>query len=115
GGRPPLVLLRRRRRVRRANLERWVGSRRPRVDGGEWPRLEVDRGHRIRPNVAGARLDIGAGRRTDLHRLRLNAGRMWGHLHAASAGRSGPWPRRPPLRPSPPHPPPPPPAIRRPT
>ena len=94
-GEHALVLVSRRRLLRRANLERWVGSRRPRVDGGDWPRVEVDRGHRIRPNVAGARLDIGAGRRTDLHRLWLNVGRMWGHLHATSARRSGHWLRRP--------------------
>jgi len=40
-----------------------VGSRRQRVDGGDWPRLDIDRGHRIGPNVAGARLEVGAGRR----------------------------------------------------
>jgi hypothetical protein len=43
--------------------------------------------HRTGPDVAGTRLQVGAGRRTDLHRLRLNVGGMWRHLRAASAGR----------------------------
>src|SRR5262249_43435257 len=47
GGEHALVLVSRRRLLRRANLSRWVGSRRPRVDGGHWPRLDVDRGHPI--------------------------------------------------------------------
>src|SRR5262249_38706631 len=90
-----IQLVSRRGLLRRANIERWVGSRRTRVDGCDWPRLDVDRCHRMGPNVAGARLEVGAGRRTDLHRLRLNVGRMWGHFYAASAGRSGHWLRRP--------------------
>src|SRR5262249_34086346 len=73
GGDHALVLVGGRRLLGRANLERWLGSRRQRVDGGGWPRLDAGRG----------------GRRTDLRRLRPNVGRMWGRLHAAGAGRSG--------------------------
>ena len=44
GGEHALVLVGRRRRLGLGNLERRAGARRPRVDGGDRPRLDVDRG-----------------------------------------------------------------------
>ena len=73
-----------------ANLERRVGSRWQRIDGGDRPRLDVDRGHRTGPDGGRTRLKVGADRRTGLDRLRLNVrGRC---RRCAGRNRDGLWP-----------------------
>jgi hypothetical protein len=94
GGEHALVLFGRRRRLGGGNLERRVGSRWQRVGAGDRPPLDVDRGYRAGPDVGRTRLQVGAGRRTGLYRLRLNVRNMRRRLDAGSAGRNGDW-RRP--------------------
>jgi hypothetical protein len=59
GGEHALVLVGGRRWLGRGNLERRAGTRWQRFDGGDRPRLDVDRGHPTGLDVGGTPLQVG--------------------------------------------------------